>query len=41
MGAPPSSADGYTYARDAETAYTLTVVLASGQAYIVHAPGGP
>lgn len=41
MRGPPSTADGYTYALDTPTTYTLAVVLASGQTYTVHAPGGP
>lgn len=41
MTGPPAASDGYAYTLDASTSYTLSVVLESGQAYVVHAPGGP
>jgi hypothetical protein len=40
MTAPPSTADGYTYTGGGAT-YTLSVMLASGQAYTVHPPDEP
>ena len=41
LSGPPTTADGYTYTLDTPTTYTLAAVLASGQTYTVHAPGGP
>jgi hypothetical protein len=40
MTGPPSQADGYTYTGGG-TMYTLSVTLASGQAYTVHPPVEP
>jgi len=40
MTGPPSTADGYTYSGGG-TAYMLSVVLASGQAYTLHPPAEP
>ena len=37
MTGPPSAADGYTYTTTG-SAYTLSVVLASGQSYAVTGP---
>lgn len=37
---PPSQADGYTYTGGGAT-YTLSVILASNQAYTVHPPEEP
>jgi len=40
MTGPPSPADGYTYTGGGAT-YTLSVTLASGQAYTLHPPVEP
>jgi hypothetical protein len=40
MTGPPSAADGYTYATDG-SAYTLSVVLASGRSYTTSNPTEP
>ncbi len=40
LAAPPTPQQGYSYTSTGSS-YTLSVVLASGASYIVHAPEGP
>jgi hypothetical protein len=41
LAGPSAPSDGYSYTRETPAAFTLSVVLASGQAYTLHAMGAP